>query len=80
MFVYELSGCGFEYHCCPILCLNTFAKLQSAGGASRRSVLMGNYPIYLLHFDPTSLLNGFYKSIPGAVQSIRFRGHEKGVS
>ena len=35
VFVYELSDCGFEYRCCHILCLNAFAKLQNARGASR---------------------------------------------
>ena len=47
VFVYELSDCGFEYRCCHILCLNAFAKLQNARGASRQPVLMDNFPTCL---------------------------------
>ena len=44
VFVCELSDCGFEYPYCHILCLNAFAKLQNARGASHQPVLMGNCP------------------------------------
>ena len=45
VFVYELSDCSLEYRCCHIWCLNAFAKLQNARGASPQPLLMENYPL-----------------------------------
>ena len=80
VFVCELSDCGFDYRCCHILCLNGFAKLQNARRASRQPVLKGNCPtcFYVLALSVYWMV--CYQSVPGGVQGMRFRGHERGAS
>ena len=80
VFVCKLSDCRFEYRCCHILCLNAFAKLQNARGASRQPVLIGNFSTcwYVLALSVYWMV--CYQSGQGGVQGMRFRGHERGTS
>ena len=80
VFAYELSDCGFEYHCCHILCLNAFAKLQNARGASHEPVLMDNCPTCLYVLTLSVYWMVCYQSVPGSVQGMRFRGHERSAT
>ena len=80
VFAYELSDCGFEYHCCHILCLNAFTKLQNVRWASCQPVLMGNCPTCLYVLALSVYWVVCYQSVPGGVQGMRFRGHERGAS
>ena len=79
-FVCELSDCGFEYHSCHILCLHAFAKLQNPRGASPQPVLIGNCPTCLFVLALSVYWMVCYQSVPGGMQGMRFRGHDRGAS
>ena len=62
VFIYELSGCGFEYHCCH-LCLRTICsnKKSSFNGllVKDESVSFHNRIIQKLGIKMFKVLNGY---------------------
>ena len=80
-WLFWLKNLRFSTKSCKefIISLNAFAKLQNARGASHQPVLMGNCSTCLYVLALSVYWVVCYQSVPGGVQGMRFRGHERGA-